>query len=203
MMLPRLITDLKIATALNPTPRVIDVPRLVIKPKNYTIVQNIGFGTISTSNVAPSFGAVYATLSQSYLSASFQTVFDSWRVLQFTVRLVPQFMPSPGITYPPLLTVIDTDDANNAATTNALRAYDTLQEVKFGSYVERTVNPQVALAAYSGTFTSYASAKPWIDVASPSVQWYGVKYGIDATTATLANAYAIEMDVVFQFRAVR
>lgn len=44
------------------------------------------------------------------------------------------------------------------------------------------VYPRISTAAYSGAFTSYTNTKaPWIDCNSPTVQHFGMKFGIDAT----------------------
>jgi len=201
------ITDLKIATAVHPTPRIVDVPRILMRgPKKYTVVNNFFWGNIVTSTSSVTSGAVYVTLSSLPQTSSFATIFDSWRVLQFTVRFVPSLSMLTAVANPPLLTVIDYDDATAPTTTGALRAYDTLLVTPFGQaggYVERTVNPKIAIAAFSGAFTSYAQASKWVDCASPGIQWYGVKYAIDMTAGSYNPAYDIEVDAVMQFKSVR
>jgi len=200
--LVKALTDLKIATALQPTPRVVDVPRILLKPRKYTVAQNWFFGNLSSSTSAPAFAQVNFSLGNSPIASAFEGCFDSWRILQATVRFVPLTQPAIGSTFAPLLTVLDYDDSVAPTTTAQLRAYDTLQEVPFGHYQERTVIPKLALAAYQGAFTAYAMSSSWIDCAYPNVLWYGVKAGID-TTAIAYAAYGIEVDCVFQFRSVR
>ncbi len=41
------------------------------------------------------------------------------------------------------------------------------------------LEPHLAIGAYSGAFTSFANTNStqWVDANSPSVQYYGVKYG--------------------------
>jgi len=200
--LVKALTDLKIATALQPSPRVTDVPRYLLKPRKYTVAQNWFFGNLSSSTSAPAFAQVNFSLGNSPIAASFEGCFDSWRVLQATVRFIPLTQPAIGSTFAPLLTVLDYDDSVAPTTTAQLRAYDMLMEVPFGHYQERTVVPKLAIAAYQGAFTAYAMSSSWIDCAYPNVLWYGVKAGIDTTSIAYA-AYGIEVDCVFQFKSVR
>jgi hypothetical protein len=193
--------DLKSALAISGTPRVPDVPRIIIKPKIYTIMQTFFTANITTSSSTYVSGAVNMTLANTPLASSLESVFDAWRIVQYTVRFNPT---SPPIAGPPLLTAIDYDDSTAPTSTNYLRAYDTLAETPLGNYVERTLVPRAAVAVYSGAFTSFAQAKPgtWIDAGSPNTIYYGVKFAVD-TAPSATQVYEIEMDCVFQFKSVR
>lgn len=82
--------------------------------------------------------------------------------------------------------VIDYDDAATfAASTagiNLARQYRTYKTRNFlasdGKPLKRYVKPRVAQAAYGGgVFGSYANMpSPWVDMNSPSVQHYGIKW---------------------------
>lgn len=199
------ISDLKVDTQVRGSPRVPDIPRIFAKTRKvYTINQTLSSGVISVGSTSPSSGAVYFTLSNVPLNSAFQALFDSYKVQQMTVRFVPLGSVPAGGGYNPLVSVIDYDDANALTSIQSAQAYDNAQETPLGQYCERTLVPRVALAAYSGAFTSYATMRSWIDVASNAVQHYGVKYYIvAATTAIAAPIYAIEIDVVISFLSVR
>ncbi len=84
----------------------------------------------------------------------------------------------------PLTWVIDYDDANGLGSLSAGQAYSTCLTLNPGESAERTFRPRMAVAAYSGAFTSYANVEPmWIDAASNAVQHYGCKFWIPQATA--------------------
>jgi hypothetical protein len=147
-------------------------------------------------------GTIFAQLSNLGNAASFQNIFDSWRILQMTVRFIPQTVQAAGALYPPLLTVIDYDDSSTI-TVGLAQQYDTLQESSYGTFQERTCSPKMALPAYNGTsYSNASSVSLWCDTANPNTPWYGVKYVISATPVAVA-AWTIETEYVIQFRAVR
>jgi len=122
-------------------------------------------------------------------ATAFEAIFDKYRIRQVRVRFLPfatEAVLTSGTTAGPLYTAIDYDD--NAATTIAnLASYDNVKTSPIGTLFERILTPKAALAAYSGVFTSFASAPNgmWMDVASPTVQYYGLKGGVPI--GTVAN----------------
>jgi len=78
-----------------------------------------------------------------------------------------------------------------------------LQVVPVGTFFQRTLQPRVANALYSGAFTSFGQVKnQWVDMASQTVQHYGLKYGIFAAT-TAATIYSTVIEVVYQVKQLR
>jgi len=199
------ITDLKEATVRTSVPRVLDIKKEMFREKLYTVVQFANLGTVSTSATLVSNGTLQFTLSESPIATSLSGVFDTYRILQVTLKFVPQIRSFvAGNFYPPLLTVLDYDDGTNLATTAGARAYDTCCETTFGEYVERTLRPKVATAIYSGSaFTAFAQASNWVDCANATAPWYGVKWVVDAGSTALAAAYSMEAEFVYQFKNVR
>lgn len=86
----------------------------------------------------------------------------------------------------PLLEAPDFDDATVPTTIGVLesKALCKMHSPMDGTFVREFV-PMVALAAYSGAFTSFVSVPPeWIDMASPGVLHYGWKVWMTPTEAT-------------------
>jgi len=190
-------------TAIKPTPGVMDIQKTILKPKKvYAIKQNYFVGSIVTSAAVSTFGSVNIQLSNFANATALGLLFDSYRFKNVTVRFVPETFPAGGTGYPPLLTVLDYDDSVNFTTTAAMRAYDTLYETPFGSYQERTFTPKYAVGTYSGAFTSFSQASGWCDIASASIQWYGLKWGID-TTSAIQTAWIVEVDAIIEFMSPR
>jgi hypothetical protein len=94
-----------------------------------------------------------------------------------------------------LHSVFDYDDAApvSASTTGTqlMQQYQTYKVQQFirPGPLRWSVRPRIAVAAYSGAFTSYANVGDlWIDVNSSTVQYYGFKFLVELsnpnTTAT-------------------
>jgi len=81
----------------------------------------------------------------------------------------------------PYLTVVrDFDDANVLTSLAAYSQYDPCYVKRLDQpIIKFIIVPHIAMAAYSGAFTSYANRQmQWIDVASSDVIHYGYKYAV-------------------------
>ena len=104
-----------------------------------------------------------------------------------------------------IATVIDYDDANAPASFDELRQYTNYKTVSLLKRHSRILVPAMALAAYNGTFSGYASKKyQWLDSASPNIQHYGLKIGIqNCTLPTNTLLYDVEIKVNVEFKNIR
>jgi hypothetical protein len=115
--------------------------------------------------------------------------YDQYKLLAVRVSIVPQnnavgLVTNSTTGLVPLYCVIDYDDATVLTTAAQAEGYNNCITLGPGESLIRTFRPHMAIAAYSGSFTSYANAEPmWIDAASNTVQHYGIKVFIPATTA--------------------
>jgi hypothetical protein len=185
-------------------PAVPDVqPIQKARNKVFTFAKQRSIGTVTGSTTLDVFGSFQFDLNTTTDAANFQALFDQWRILQISVQFVPN---TTGPYQGPVYTVIDYDDANVPTTIASLLEYDTLEITQPGTMITRTFTPKMAVAAYSGVFTSFAQGRAgtWIDVASPSVQHYGLKWGIAALAGgTTTQIYTVTCTVVYQFRNTR
>jgi len=151
----------------------------------YSFTQTIVGPTI-VSNLAENDGAIPVTLSALTNAAAFATIFDRYRIRQVTIAfhpLVGEGTATSGVNAGPLYTVLDYDDATAATIANLVQ-YDNLKVAPVGSFFERTYTPRIAIAAFAtSVFTSFAQApaSQWLDVASPGISYYGLKYGLPAS----------------------
>lgn len=82
--------------------------------------------------------------------------------------------------------VIDHDDANTLSIFNDYAQYQSCAVHASLKPFKRVFTPRLAVAAYSGAFTSYANVGDmWIDAASASVEHYGVKVWIGTTNTAI------------------
>jgi len=158
------------------------------------IFRTVRRSTVATlvQSTADVLGVIYFTLDNLLGYTEFTTLFDQYRIDFAEVRFRPMYNqftvnnPSTGALYPPILTVIDYDDANTITKAQALE-FSTCREVSVAKSFSRKLVPKFAVAAYSGTFTSYAPKTGFVDCNSPSVQHYGVKYVIPAALVGQGN----------------
>jgi len=173
-----------------------------VRDKMYTFWQTYVGPQINSSASLEVDGAIAPILTSFSNAASLVTCFDAYRIIQITVKFYPVATPASTGASGPLYTAIDFDDT---ATTllNTIVSYDTLYVTQVGVYFERTFQPRVAKAVYSGAFTSFGQEKsPWIDCNSNTVVHYGLKYALpNGTVAT--NLWDTTVSAVIQFKNVR
>jgi len=180
-------------------------PPKTFLPKNLslmeiTICQEISVGTIlSTNTISPSFAAYFFAASTVGNFTSIAAVFDQYKVEQLELWLTPEFYGA-GAINSLWSSVIDLDDATVLASYGLAGEYETTVESLIGVGHYRKWKPHIAVATYSGVFTSFKNEPAgWIDCASPSVQHYGVKIAAQATPSA-GGAIAGTVRVVMSFR---
>lgn len=149
------------------------------------------YGNISSSTATFNNFTWKFALSDLPNYTEFTTLFDQYRITAIEMLFVPTATESVSTT--PIngcfFAVIDYDDATSLSTNTDYLQYDTFQQqllVMPASSVKKIkLRPRLATAVYGGgAFTSYANTVSWLDVASPSVEHYGVKVGLAATPVT-------------------
>jgi len=136
-----------------------------------------------TQVVGASFGAVTPTLSSVTDVANLQGVFDQYRITKIEINFKVSLNPANTAAAGEFVTCLDFDDAVALGSTAAALDYSNAvvssvtQQTHRRCFVPR-VSPAIwASAAFSG----YGSAKDmWLNSASSSIQFYGVKYALDA-----------------------
>jgi len=142
----------------------------------------------------------------SYLPSytEFTALYDQYQIAQVDLRFVPTVMtaspldPLQGF----IVLAVDYDDATTPANIDALYQYGSAAVFPANKEIRFSLRPRAALAAYSGAFTSYANfGNMWIDVASPSVQHYGLKVGMAASTP--AHSWLVFATYCVRFKSSR
>jgi hypothetical protein len=176
--------------------------------KVHNVTQSTNLGTVLTSSASIDSFYALAITATSHITqfSSWAAVFDQYKINEVEVWFVPapttNTITNCGLSS--MYTVIDYDDALTPSATTQLLQYENLMvsPVINGHY--RKWRPHIAVAAYSGAFTSFKNeASDWIDVASNSVQHYGIKAGISAAanSATTVNLNLF-LRIWVQFRNV-
>lgn len=164
-------------------------------------VSNIAQIALADTNIALQF-----SLGGFSGSSDYATCFDQYRLRAAAATFSPLYQTFAfGAINPRIWTVIDYDD-NAVATRSQLLQYDTCVVSPPGSGVVRTLIPRMAVAAYSGAFTSFANVEAgWIDMASINVAHYGVKVVVEGGVSGQTNLqqYSVDLTTYWEFRATR
>jgi hypothetical protein len=154
----------------------------------------------TTSTTVPVYTSFQFTLNGLYGYSAYVGLFDQYMFEQVEIWLEPVQVPAGTTLFGNLATAIDLDDATTPS------SYAQVAE-KQGAVVGvgsdgryMRFRPHVAVAVYSGTFTSFANApSTWIDSASTAVNHYGFKVAAGAS-GTAVN-YEMTARCIVSFRA--
>lgn len=177
----------------------------LVRPKNlHTVVmsQSVSEQSLSTSsNAAPTYSSITFVVSGLNNFTSMSAVFDEYRILEIECLISPnitevinQTSGGPG-TY---VTAVDVDDAGVPTSLDQIASYESSVETKATVSHYHRWEPQYAVAAYSGAFTSYSLQKGWIDCSYPNVQHYGIKFGVGVAGLTQDFTYHYRYRIAFR-----
>lgn len=172
--------------------------------KVFNFVQMKNLTTVLTGSVSvPTFYAVSFNASTHINQwTSFNAIFDQYRIMGIEAWIIPGMTGTTTTNNQTqsLYSVTDYDDASTPSSTDNLLQFTNVIVSPSTNGHYRKWRPHIAVASYSGAFTSFAN-KPsdWIDVASGSVQHYGLKVGLDAGVAINVQLY---VRIHIQFRNV-
>jgi len=142
--------------------------------------------------------------------ANLQAVWDQYRIDAVTVTIKPQnnaigMVTNSTTTLVDFYSVIDYDNSTALGSVAAARAYDNCVIQSPAESCSRTFVPRIAVAAYSGAFTSFANMPPeWLDSASPNVAHYGLKTYVPGGAAgqVLLQTWEITFELWVSFRSI-
>jgi hypothetical protein len=166
----------------------------------YRLTQTIAEAPLFTSSTTlNTFSGTSFIISQIDQYSSFSNVFDQYRIDEIEVWIEPN---SSTVANGYLYSCVDYDDANVLTTIGQCADYTNCLATPASECHYRRFIPHIAVAAYSGSFTSYMNAGPqWIDFASTSVQHFGLKTA--CTMMSTAQAFNFRARFHFSMRNVR
>jgi hypothetical protein len=158
-----------------------------------------GENALFTSSASvPTYGGLVFTTNSVANPAAYLSLFDQYRVDLIEVW-VRSTAPQGTSTFADMASCIDLDDGNTP--TNFVEVENHPQSVVASSGAGRYFcwQPHVAVALFSGAFTSYGSEPGgWIDSASPSVQHFGLKFAMGTEPVPLTYLYTTRMHISFR-----
>jgi len=139
---------------------------------------------VTSSTTVPVYTSCYFALGSLANSSAFTGVFDQYKIDRLEVWIVPtaNSVPIGAQQYGSYSSCIDYDDANTPPNASAVLDKQTVIQSSMLAGQYHSWKPRFAIAAYSGTFTSYSSSDGWVDCASPGVQYYGLKMALSISS---------------------
>lgn len=151
------------------------------------------FAIAASSITVPSYAGVTFTIAGVPDFASYSAIFDQYRIDMVELLAEPQVteVTSVGGDVGEYVTVIDVDDANTPVSYADLCSYTSAIQTRGTQSHYHRWKPTVAVAVYSGAFTSFASTTSmWLDCGSPNIQHYGFKFASQASPGVAQNYIA-------------
>lgn len=160
--------------------------RNMVESRTHTIVKNYRLpGVLTTSTSVATFYGFYVAFNGISDYASYQAVFDEFKIVQAEVWLVPNLPTSTAESIGQSISVIDYSDSKTPTTVAGMLEYSTAVVGPATHAHYHKFTPQVDLAAFQAgaTFGYATKAAPWLLLDNPAVQHYGVKLGVDPTSS--------------------
>jgi hypothetical protein len=175
--------------------------RRVLKMQVIQVEMTVQQTAFTTSNVATVFYGNYLTLASFSSYTEYTALFDQYRIDEIECWIEPfETQSTVQALCGTFSSAVDLDDANTPTSLGNVESKQgcIITNGQAGHY--HRWKPHMAVAVYSGAFTSFANAPAgWIDSASPGVQHYGIKAAITATTN--ATPYSFIGKALVSFRA--
>lgn len=160
------------------------------------------FALLTTSTTVPTFAALYFQLSSLPKVAQFSSVFDQYRIDLIEISIEPQISEiiTTANDVGEYVTAVDIDDANTPSAYLDVCNYANLVQTRGTQGHYHRFKPSVAVAVYSGAFTSFAATTSmWLDCGSPNIQHYGLKAA--STAGGVSQVYTANVKMHVSWRA--
>jgi hypothetical protein len=169
-------------------------------------IKGVYKGNITSSLTVDSFGSFNFKLADLDEVTHFTNIYDMYRIVKIQVTIVP-FNQQPLATttstyFAPLLMAIDYDDNATPTSTTQLYNASNLRIITSRQNYTFSFKPRALMAAYTGSFSGYASAEnQWLDCASTDIIYYGLKWAI-ASSSSLPT-FGVYARYFLEFKNVR
>lgn len=151
---------------------------------------------VTTSATVPTFFAIAFVAASLDNFANFAAVYDQYRITRIQALIYNDGQNLNSL--PTMFTAVDLDDASAPTTVAQLGGYSSCVSSTGWAQHFHDFKPKFAIAAYSGTFSSYSSSEGWIDCGYPNVQYYGVKGAFPSAANTTTVSMLTRVEVEFR-----
>lgn len=165
-------------------------PKLSTNDTQITACLEITSSAFTSSLTVPTYYGRSFQLSDFGNVAEYTALFDQYRFDSIEAWIEPSIVESSTLSSPLYYSAVDVDDGNTPAVSTTVAAKQGVLSSSVGTGHYHKWQPHMAIAAFSGAFTSYSNeVAGWIDSASPSVQHYGLKCAIPGVDSVVRIFY--------------
>jgi hypothetical protein len=156
-------------------------PSLTSPEQSIVVTMELNIVGFTTSTIAAVYYGVQFSLNSFVNYTEYTALFDQYRFDEIEAWIEPSTVMSSSVGGTSYYTAVDLDDGNTPTTSGDVSAKQGALCSDTGTGHYHRWQPHMAVAAYSGAFTSYSNVPAgFIDCASPGVQHYGLKAATSA-----------------------
>jgi len=154
----------------------------------------------TTQGSVPTYFALGVALNGLDSYSQYTGLFDQYKMEMIEAYIEPQSAGLSSASLAEVTSAVDLDDNSTPTSIGSVAGKQGSLTTLAAAAHYHKFKPHVAIAAYSGVFTSFANAPaPWIDCGSPAVVHYGLKFA--CTAAATLTSYNVVFNVLVSFRA--
>lgn len=180
------------------------------------VVANITASTSAIGVQSPAAGALAFNMAALPNASEFTALFDQYKLMNVKLDFVPfgdtvnlpinTMTGTSGVLSPggPLILAVDYDDNTTPADAASLLQYQHSKIVPIPRRHRMTIRPKFATEVYrSAVSTAYGARTGWLDCAASDVPHYGVKYYMNAPSASSSSyTYQVWANVTIACKGV-
>lgn len=178
--------------------------------KRKLLLTNITASTSALGVPTPAAGTMTFNFSSLPSASEFTSLFDEYKLTGVKLDFLPlgdtinlpitSMTGTTGAFSPggPLILAVDYDDSATPGSAAQLLEYQTSKVIPIPRRHRMYIRPKLAVDINQGITTAYGARTGWVDTANASVPHYGVKYWMNAPSATSAS-YTYQVWATYYF----
>jgi hypothetical protein len=174
------------------------MPKLMPERKVYRALMSTSYPAFTSSITVPIYNANYVTLNSFTNTAEYVGLFDQYRFVEIEMWIEPETSSSTTIA-PIWWSAVDYDDATIPSSIQSVAGKQSATASSSDAGHYHRFRPHVAVAEYSGSFTSYGNVpSTWADCGSPNIQNFGVKTAVNIDG--VARTFQVVVRAIVEFK---
>lgn len=174
--------------------------------KLYLYKRHCDYGELTISNITATYGAYNFSLADLPNYTEFTSLYDQYKINCVKLTFLPQMNTSVSIgtinnpnASARFFSAIDYNDGSTPTSSDDIRQYQSCKVTPILRIHKRVIFKPKILD------TNGFSIAPWMSTATPSANYFGLKYAIEAmdSTSTLSMTYTVEAVFYMSFKQVK
>lgn len=176
------------------------------RKSQYFFTRYADFSTIVCNNITDTLGSINFSLNDVPSYTEFTALYDMYKINAVKIIFLPQMTSNISVSSvnnpyanTRFFSCLDFNDSTAPTSIDDVRQYQNAKFTPILKRHKRYLRPKILDS------TGYNPVNPWISTASPSVIYYGLKYAIENTNATVGTTfeYSVEVKFYLSFKNVK